>query len=149
MMITAGRLTTFFHDSDTKFGIFYPSNHLLAIFPSFRDADQARRKVVESGVSNDDAIAVDGAEVVHFAEEYLRKEGLWGLLMTQLSRFIDTEATYADRDLEMAQQGAAFLAVHCINDDAKTAAWKLLEPAAPLVARYYSAGGIEHFVGES
>jgi hypothetical protein len=34
-------------------------------------------------------------------------------------------------------------------NSAKSAAWNILEPTHPLVARYYSLGGIEHFVGEN
>jgi hypothetical protein len=49
----------------------------------------------------------------------------------------------------MARQGAAFLAVYCPTEEAKIAVWKCLEPACPVVARYYSLGGIEHLSGEA
>jgi hypothetical protein len=136
-MIATSRLTTFFHGSDTQFGIFYPKHVLLAVFPNLPDACQARKTLLECG-DGEDSIAVVGEEVVDFAEEYLWKEGLWGMLMTQLSRALDAEAVYSDKDLEMARNGAAFLAVHCPTEDAKTAAWKCLEPAHPVAARYYT-----------
>ena len=142
-------LTAYFDGSDTQFGIFYPHHHLVAVFASLAEATRARKTLVDSGHSGADCITAGGEEVVRFAEEHLQKEGLWGLLMTQLSRAIDTEATYADQDLEMARQGSAFLAVRCINDQAKNSAWECLEPSKPLVARYYSFGGIEHLAGKA
>jgi hypothetical protein len=142
------RLSTFFHAADTQFGIFYPKHHLLAVFPNLQDAYQAKKALLDSGEPKEDSIAVAGEEVLAFAQEYLWKEGLWGVFMTELSRAIGTEAVYADKDLEMARQGAAFLAVHCPTEDAKTAAWKSLEPACPVAARYYSLGGIEHLAGD-
>jgi len=69
--------------------------------------------------------------------------------MTELSRIFATEAVYADKDLAAARKGAAFLAVHCPDEENKNMAWKVLEPRHPLVARYYSLGGIEHLTGES
>jgi hypothetical protein len=149
LVIAISRLSTFFHGSDTQFGIFYPKHYLLAVFPNLLDAYQAKKKLVDSGERKEDSIAVAGEEVVYFAQEYLWKEGLWGALMTQLSRAIGTEAVYADKDLEMAKEGAAFLAVHCPTEDTKIAAWKCLERACPMVARYYSFGGIEHLAGET
>ena len=69
--------------------------------------------------------------------------------MRWLSRLLGTEEAYADKDLAAAKNGAAFIAVHCPTEKAKTAAWKLLEPRQPIVARYYSFGGIEHLAGET
>jgi len=143
------RLSTFFKDADTAFGVFYPKHYLLAVFPNFADADRAKVKLSRSGRLDEDVISVPGEEVVHFAEDHLLKDGLWGVMMTELSRTLGTEALYADKDLAAAKKGAAFVAVHCPTDDAKSEAWKILEPTHPLVARYYSFGGIEHFVGEN
>ena len=143
------RLSTFFKDADTEFGVFYPKHYLLAAFPDFADADEARVKLIRSGRLEEDVISVPGEEVVRFAEDHLLKDGLWGAMMTELSRTFGTEALYADKDLAAARKGAGFVAVHCLTDDAKSEAWKTLEPTHPLVARYYSFGGIEHFVGDN
>ena len=142
------RLSTFFKDADTEFGVFYPKHYLLAVFPNFADAESAKAKLNGSGLK-EDVISVPGEEVVLFAEDHLLKDGLWGAMMTELSRTFGTEALYADRDLAAAKNGAAFVAVHCLTDEAKSEAWKILEPTHPLVARFYSLGGIEHFVGEN
>jgi hypothetical protein len=143
------RLATFFKDADSEFGVFYPKNFLLAVFPHLPDADRAKEVLTHAGRLEEDVISVPGEEVVHFVEEHMLKDGLWGLLMTKLSRGIGTEASYADKDLAAAKNGAAFLAVHCPTEKLKIEAWKLLEPRRPLVARYYSFGGIEHLAGET
>jgi len=146
------RLSTFFKESDTAFGIFYPKHYLLAIFPNLTEANRAKEELNHAG-RVEDAISASGAEVVRFAEDHLLKDGLWGMLMTELSRAFGTEASYADDDLAAAKKGSAFLAVHCPTEKLKIEAWKVLEPRHPLVARYYSFGGvfdgIEHLAGEN
>ena len=143
------RLSTFFKGADTHFGVFYPRHYLLASFPNRAEADRATEKLRFAGCGDEDVISVSGEEVVHFAEDHCLKDGLWGALMTQLSRMFGTEAVYADNDLAMAKKGAAFIAVHCPTEQIKTDVWRLIETIHPLVARYYQFGGIEHFVGEN
>ena len=53
-----------------------------------------------------------------------------------------------DSDLDLAQHGAAFVAVHCPTDETKKEAWNVLQLQAPLAARYYANGGIEHLAGD-
>jgi hypothetical protein len=142
------RLSTFFKGTDTEFGVFYPKNHLLAIFPNLTDAKRAAQELNNSGRGDQEVICVSGEEVVEFAEEHSLKDGLAAALMTQLSRMFGTEALYADKDLADAKKGAAFVAVHCPTREGKTAVWKIIEPMRPSVARYYSFGGIEHLAGE-
>ena len=143
------RLLTFFKDADTEFGVFYPIHYILAVFPNFADAEAARQAILQGGRAEQDVISASGEEVVQFAQDHLLQDGLWGAMMTQLSRAIGTEATYADHDLAAAKEGAGFVAVHCPTEKLKTEAWKSLEPRHPLVARYYSLAGIEHMAGES
>lgn len=143
------RLSTFFKDKDIEFGVFYPKHCILAAFENLTDADRAKEQLIHAGLVDKDVISISGEEVVLFAEDHLLKDGLWGVLMTELSRTFGTEAIYADKDLAAAKKGAAFLAVHCPTDKIKTEAWKALEPTHPLVARYYSFGGIEHLAGET
>ena len=137
------RLTAFFHGTDTEFGVFYPKDYLLAVFPNLPAANRARSDFREAGREEQELLSVSGTEVMQFAEEHLIEDGLWGLLMTQLSRVIGTEAAYADDDLRAARKGAAFLAVHCPTDRLKQEAWLVLERSHPLAARHYSSGGIE------
>jgi hypothetical protein len=141
-------LTVFFKDSDTQFGIFYPNNYLIAVFPDMTAAEHAVHTLRNSGFLEEDVIAVPGAEIVCFAGELRTKDGVWSLLMQQLSRAFGTEERYTSHDLALAAAGAAFVAVYCPSEKLKSDAWKILEPAAPLVARHYTFGGIEHLKGE-
>jgi hypothetical protein len=143
------RLLTFFKGADTQLGVFYPKHYLLAIFPTLAAADGAKADLNRAGQGDDDIVSVSGDEVVQFAEDHLIKDGVWGVLMTEVSRLLGTEALYADEDLAMARNGAAFVAVHCPTEEVKTHMWKLLEHLHPLVARYYGVAGIEHLTGEN
>ena len=143
------RLSSFFDGADVEFGVFYPKHCLLAAFENLTDAQAAKLKLTQAGFAAEDVVCVSGEEVVRFAEDHLLKDGLWGAMMTELSRTFGTEAVYADKDLAAARKGAAFVAVHCPTDEVKSEAWKALEPTHPIVARYYSFGGIEHLTGES
>ena len=137
------RLTAFFHGADTEFGVFYPKDYLLAVFPNLPAANRAKSDFREAGREEQEMLSVSGPEVLQFAEEHLIQDGLWGLLMTQLSRVIGTEAGYAEDDLNAARKGAGFLAVHCPTERLKQEAWRVLELSRPLAARHYSSGGIE------
>jgi hypothetical protein len=143
------RLSMFFKDADTQLGVFYPKHYLLAIFPSLAEAERVEEKFKRAGCMEEDVISVSGEELVHFSADHLLRHGVWGALMTQLSRMLGTEAMYRDNDLVAAKKGAAFVAVHCPTEKFKTDSWKLLEPMHPLVARYYHFAGIEHLAGEN
>src|SRR5215470_12348764 len=95
-------LAIFFKGSGTQFGIFYPRDYLIAIFKDYGRAEICVRRLRDAGFKQDDAVAVPGEEVVRFAEENLKKKGLWALLMQELSRIFETEEVYADRDLRLA-----------------------------------------------
>ena len=142
------RLSTFFKDADTQFGVFYPRHYLLALFATLPEADRAKQELNNAGRLDEDVISASGDEVVRFAHDHLLKDGFWGMLMTEISRTIGTEAAYAEKDLTAAKKGAAFVAVLCPNEKVKTDAWKCIEPRRPFAARYYGAGGIEHLAGE-
>lgn len=141
-------LSMFFKGSDTRFGVFYPTDYLVATYRDDESAAQAKRVLFGHNLSDEDVVAVPGTEVVQFAQEHLQKDGLWGLLMTKLSQAFDTEAGYAVIDLDRAKEGAAFLAVYCPTENAKNKVWSWLAPTNPWAARHYSTGGIEHLVGE-
>jgi hypothetical protein len=148
MSTPTSTLATFFKGSDTKFGIFYPTDYLVAIFPDIAIARRAEHALGFGGFLDDDVITVPGEEVVCFAEEHLQNSSLWGMLMQQASRMFATEEVYADHDLKLARGGAAFLAAHCPSEKRKDEAWEIIEPFGPIRARHYALGGIEHFRGE-
>ncbi len=142
------RLTSFFSDKETRLGVFYPTNHLLAVFPSREDADTAKRELQKTGVRDEEIISATGDEVVRFATTIAVDDGIWGLVMNKISRAIGTEAAYSEEDFDAAQHGAAFVCVHCPTETLKESAWKSLELQHPMAARYYGFGGIEHLAGD-
>src|SRR5258708_6516723 len=111
------RLSVFFKGTDTEFGVFYPKNHLLAIFPNIEAAKEATQELKNFGSGDPEVIYVSGEEVVEFAEEHALKDGFAAALMTQLSRMFGTEALYAEKDLADAKNGAAFVVVHCPTEE--------------------------------
>ncbi len=126
-------LSGFFKESDTQLGVFYPKHYLIAVFRSLENAQRAVAKLRRAGFAEDEAIAVEGREVIQLAKE---ESGPGNFLMQTLSRFFATEQMSHDQDLHLAQQGAAFVAVHCPTEDNKTEAWITLEQEGPIAARY-------------
>jgi hypothetical protein len=146
--VVAPTLTTFFKGADTKFGIFYPTDYLVAVFPNMTSARCAEKALGLSGFLDADVITVPGEEVVRFADEHLKHCSLWGMLMQQLSRMFATEEVYTDHDLQLAAAGSPFLAAYCPDEKRKQQAWVLIAPFEPLVARHYKLTSVEHFKGE-
>jgi hypothetical protein len=137
------RLSVFFKGADPELGTSYPAHYLLARFPNLAAADDAKKALNKAGQL--DVVCASGDEVIEFAKYHAKQDGLWGAVTKQLSRAIDTGANETDQDLEAAQQGAGFVAVHCPTEESKAETWKVLEPTHPVAARYYAPGGIEHF----
>jgi hypothetical protein len=130
-------------EADNPFGVFYPKQHLLAVYPGRASAQAAAAELAANGWSKDEMLLATGEEVLQYAEAHIEKGGFWGLLMAELSRLIGTEAAYAEDDLAAARAGAGFLLVHCSTPEAKEEAWRMLRPTAPDTARHYTAEGIE------
>jgi hypothetical protein len=130
-------------------GIFAPRGYVVALFPDLRGAMRAERNLVDAGFPADEVIAVPGQDVVILVKEHAGHSGVGTFLMQGLSRMFETEEVYADHDFKLASEGAGFLAVHAAGDARKHQAWKLIEPANPIVARHYSLSGVEHFKGET
>jgi hypothetical protein len=140
------QLSAFFKGSDTQLGVFYPEHYIVATFDSIDRANGAAATLRRAGFSEDEVIAVSGQDLVNLMNEEMTP---LGVVMTAISRFLDTEAHYSDRDVKDAKHGAATLAVYCAHDRTKRSAWKLIAPTAPIRARYYAFSGVEHLAGES
>ena len=141
-------LTSFFKGSDTKFGIFYPTDYMVAVFSKMPAALLAERALGCEGFGEEDVIAVPGDEVIRFYEEHLEHTGVMSLLMQRLSRMFATEEVYTDHDLKLARKGAAFLAVYAPNAERLKEVWDIIRPFDPVAARHYALDGVEHLVGE-
>jgi hypothetical protein len=142
-------LADFFKGSETHLGIFDPHHYLIALFPDLAAARKAERNLLDAGFPVDEVIAASGEDLIDLVKEQARHSGLIALIMQGLSRVFETEEVYADHDLRLASRGAGFLAVYASSKSRKREAWMLTEPAGPLVARYYSLGGVEHLTGET
>ena len=142
------QLSNFFKGATSEGGVFYPKHYLVAVFSSRSEADNAKLELRNSGRLDEDIISASGAEVVDFSEAQSREGNLVGLVLSAISRTIGTEASYTDRDLAAAKNGAGFIAVLCPNEQVKAKAWSVLTETHPLAARYYAFGGIEHLAGE-
>ncbi len=139
-------LAKFFKGSDTELGVFYPAHYIIATFSNLREAENAKANLRHAGIDRDRVMVASGRDFVDLMNE---EKTLLGMVMTEVSRFIDTEAHYSDRDLKDAERGAAILAVYCADDRSKESAWAAIAPARPIRARYYSLGAVEHLAGES
>ena len=122
---------------------------MVALFPDLIAAAKAERNLLDAGFPPDEVIAVPGEDVLILVKEHASHSGVGTFLMRGLSRMFETEEVYADHDFKLASQGCGFLAVHAASDAKKHRAWKLIEPANPIVARHYSLVGVEHFKGET
>ena len=142
-------LAEFFKGSEKQMGIFAPRGYVVALFPDLHAAEKAERNLRDAGFREDEVIAVAGEDVVSLVKEEASHSGVGTFLMQGLSRMFETEEVYADHDFKLASRGAGFLAVHAASDAKKHEAWKLIEPADPIVARHYSMLGVEHFKGET
>jgi hypothetical protein len=138
-------LTAFFKGSDTQFGIFYPIDYVVAVFPDLPSAVHAEKLLEYSGFCEDDVIAVPGEEMLRTAAEH---KNVWDLLMQKLSRTFATEEVYTDHDLKLAKRGAAFVAVYCPTEELKKEAWDTLRTSNVVAARHYATAGVEHLKGE-
>jgi hypothetical protein len=142
------RLATFFQGSEKGVGGFYPSDHIIAVYPNMEAAEQAQRVLASTSTTPGDAISVTGKEVLQFAADHVVEKGLLGGLMREISGWLGTEEQYVEQDVEAAKKGAAFLAVYLPDHNQKMTIWKILEATHPIAGRYYASGGIEHLRGE-
>ena len=140
-------LKTFFETAGASLGsTFYPKDYIFASFPSFGVAQAAAQKLRADGVASDSFTTASGEDAIKFFEEYKLEKGIWGFLVRGLSRAIDTEATFADADLERAREGAGFLAVHVPTDELAAQITEALKPFAPDSMQRYQNTGVESMV---
>jgi hypothetical protein len=135
-------LYRFFHGYRTPLGVFYPTHYIFAAFSSFQAAKNAAGRLEEGGFSKDELVSVTGAETLRFFDEMRADVGVWGELMTTLSRFFGTEEVFADIDIAKSHEGAGFLAVYCPQEDEAERVRDLLEPFGPLSMQLYLPGGV-------
>lgn len=140
-------VSSFFkHDAEQSFGVFYPTNYLVATFPSHDIALRAKEELEKSGVAADDVLILRGQEFVALEEKAHEDASLWSRVTSHISRVLGTEELYLDHDLKNARAGAAFLALHCPTQEEGQRIFHLLNHLAPLSMRRYSPYTIDRMV---
>lgn len=135
-----------FHHQETRLGVFYPTGYIVAIFGSFDAAGSAHQALLHAGFTDEESHAASGSEVLDYFGQLTEETGVWGLLMTEFSRVIDTEAAFVDNDIRQARRGAGFLFVRCPNDHSAERIRDLVLPCGPLAMQWYTAGAVQSMV---
>lgn len=101
---------------------------------------------MDAGFADHEVLAVPGGEVSRFLNHLRSDAGLWGELMTAVSRFLDTKASLVDRYAAWAEREAGFLVVYGPTEAEAMKIAELLRQFEPLAAQWYAAGYICHLV---
>lgn len=144
--ILMGDFSEFFKESDATLGIFYPRHYVIATFPKYSAAKEAYQSVRNAGFPEGEAMLATGAEALAFFKHFREDAGLWGIVMRPISRFFATEVIYADRDIDHAQEGSGFVAVHSRTEQTTRRITELMNPFAPSSMEWYLAGGIRSLI---
>jgi hypothetical protein len=137
-----GDLSTFFKESESSLGVFYPKHYIIATFPKYSVAKEGYQQLRSAGFGEDEVMLATGREVLNYFKDFREDAGLWGIVMRPISRFIGTEVGYSDENIEQAREGAGFLAIHSQTDQSTKAIMEHLTPLAPSSAEWYLAGGV-------
>ncbi|MEO8100026.1 MAG: hypothetical protein ABI811_20165 [Acidobacteriota bacterium] len=132
----------FFSTADISFGVFYPKGHIMAVFPSFQAAKEAETVMLNEGFGGQEVMAIHSDDMLQFLDELRLHAGLWGILMSELSRMFGTEEIFVLHDIRKAGQGAGFLAVFCPLDSDGDHIPELLVSFGPLSMQRYMTSGI-------
>lgn len=126
-----------FKGRDTSWGVFYPTDYILAIFESFQSAQRAKETLLSAGYSDDEVDAVPSDYVISDIEKGIKNAALLNHVKQRISRAIGCEACYWEGDLKWAKEGAGFLAVYCPTEHEGERVLRLLSPLKPKVMRRY------------
>ncbi len=135
---------SFFKESHTSFGVFYPMHYIVAVFDTLSAAHRVEKNLRGANFRDDDLIACSGPEFIEFEKH---ETGLGGAIMRALSRFFKTEQLSTDHDLALAERFAAFLFVYCPRDSQKQRAWDIVQQESPIAAHYFDRGSVEQLAG--
>jgi|HubBroStandDraft_6_1064221.scaffolds.fasta_scaffold272523_2 hypothetical protein len=136
-------LSAFFTEHDASLGqVFYPRDFLVATLPSAQAAFAAAI-AVEKTVPKEDRQAVSAGEMLEFFNEFHSRTGVSGGAMRALSRFVDTEAKWADADIKSAKRGYGFLVVRSDTKETALSVASRLAPFQPISIEWYRALGVE------
>ena len=139
--------STFFKDEAGEgFGVFYPTDYLIAIFPSHRIALQARDLLEQSGTKLEETLVLTGNEFVSVSDKVHENASTWSRLTSQISKIVGTEELHLEHDLKQAREGGAFLAVYCPTQEEGQRIYHVVKPLGPIAMRRYSPYTIDRIV---
>ena len=142
----ASELASFFRESDSSFGVFYPKHYIFATFSSFEETERAAKALRKSGIADDDVMALNGAETLTFFREFHQHAGLWGGLMTELSKLFNTEEAFVEEDMARARRGAGFLAVYTKTETRANQVRQAAAPFHPVAMHWYLPGAVQSLI---
>jgi len=135
---------SFFKESHTSLGVFYPMHYMVAVFDTLVAAHRAEQNLRNANFRDSDVLVASGPEFIEFEQ---RETGVAGAVMQELSRFLKTEQLSTDHHLELAERYAALLFVHCPDEKSKVKAWDAIQQEKPLTAHYYDRVAVEELAG--
>jgi hypothetical protein len=139
--------STFFKDEAGEgFGVFYPTDYLIAIFPSHRIALQARDLLEQSGNRSEETLVLTGNEFVSLSDEIHKNASTWSRLTSQISKLLGTEELHLEHDLMQAREGGAFLAVYCPTQEEGQRIYHIVKPLGAVAMRRYSPYTIDRII---
>lgn len=133
----------FFKGDDTSFGIFYPTDYIIAVFDSHESAQRGKEALLSAGYLEDEVDVVPCDYVISNIEEGTKDASFLSRIGQRISEGIGTEASYWEEDLKLAKQGAGFLAVHCPTAHEAKRVQRLLKSENPKNMRRYASLLIE------
>ena len=135
-----------FKGHDTRFGIFYPTNFIIAVFDSYETAKRASEIMLSAGYSEDEVDAVPSEYIIADIEKGTKNATLIKRVQQRITRHFGSDATFWADDLKWAQQGAGFLAVYCPTEHEAHRVVRLLASDKPMSMRRYERFVVEDLV---
>lgn len=135
-----------FKGHDTRFGIFYPTNYIIAVFDSYQIAQDAEKIMLSAGYSDEEVDAVPSEYVIADIEKGTKNATLIRRVEQRITRHFGSDARLWEEQLEWAQQGAGFLAVYCPTEHEAHRVIRLLGPEKPKSMRRYERFVIEELI---
>ena len=139
-------LAQLFKEQETRMGVFYPTGYVIAVFRSFDQATSAQQVLYRAGYKKDDVRAVPGSDVLDYFHELRDHTGIWGLLMTEFSRAIDTEASFQDKDITAAKRGAGFVVIRSETEEEAERIRGFLAGSGAMAMQWYGPGSVHSLV---
>lgn len=131
----------FFKESDSSFGLFYPSRYVVAGFDNYERAKVVKQALLDKGIAPDDVEAASGPFVVNEVES--QDDANWlDHIKAEIARGVGTEAGYIDDDLMLARRGGAFVFIYAPEQEDVESLREFLKRMHPIFARHYNPMGI-------